>query len=540
MSEENGHATAEAIELAKTHEGVVELRAIEVDSGAGSSTSDDADETALWTPDDVIPPPEDLCALARLTDYSAIRETCIGALSRNTVGLGWDVKVGEGHQQDVTEQDVSDARHELDALARRDKRLNRPSFTALLEAGRWDVEECGNGAIEVSRNRRTGRIDGLYHVPGAKVRRKRDRSGYVYGQNPELAGGDWQRKDYFNFGEKVEYAPDGKPMNRLQPQARSGGGWKRNELIVLRRYTSQSRDYGLPRDLGLAIEYAAARFVTEYLSSFFNASGTPPKMIFVQAEEQRDPNSQRIRFTVPQATINRMRAAVKSDAEPGARAVIVPVPPGTKVEEISLGELTDRDITFNDFRKFHRRNVASAMGPLSPIFVGDVEDAGRYTAEVQRSITLEQVFDPEQRHVEDVLWNTLMVDLGFSEMTLKFKRMAVEDAAAQKESANSGAEYGTITKGEWRRAHGFDPLKWDGQGDDPNEEILFVGQPRGAEDRVKVREAEDQRGLRPGIGARVAKHQHGVPHVEEAVDELAEELSEYGPVSRASDDDDDA
>jgi capsid portal protein len=516
MNDDNGHPTLEAA-IVKEGDPNVELHAIEAAPGMGSTTQPPTAEWELWTPDDTIPPPEDLELLARLTDYSAIRETCLSALTRNTVGLGWDVDVWPGHE--ASDEEVTEARSALDVLARRDKVFDRPSLSTLLELVVWDREECGNGAFEVSRNRNTGQIDGIYHAPGAKVRRRQDRSGYVIGQNPALVD-NASRRDFYNFGEKVNYDSKGNPQRTLQ----SGKKWAINELVVLRRYTSASRDYGLPRDLGLVLEYAAMRFLAEWTASFFEGSGSPARIIFVAGAESKD--GKRTHFTVPQATVNRIQQAMKSDAKPGSRVALIPVPPGTTVQDVTLGELSDRDLTFTEFRKNHRANVRSAMGPLSPIFVGDVDDSGRYTAEVQRAITLEQVFDPEQRTYEDKLWTTLMTDKGYDDLRIKFKRLAVEGDAVKREGAIAMSEAGTITVGEFRAAHGYGPLDEDTYGEGANEELVNQEKPKGAEDRVAVEATQDQRGLRPGIGGRVAKHDHGVPHVESALSSLDTELLE--------------
>lgn len=529
MSETNGNGAVMEAAIVKEGDGDVELRAIELDPGSGSSTQ--PADFELWTPDDTITPPEDLDSLSRLTDFSSIREACIAALTRNVVGLGWDVDVWPGEQ--ATPDEIADARQSIDVLARRDHKLDKPSLSTLLSAVKWDHEECGNGAIEVSRNRNTGKIDGLYHAQGKLVRRKKDESGYVIGQSQSMVENP-ARVDYYNFGEKVIYDAQGRPTPRLKtPQL----GWKRNELIVFRRYTSKSRHYGLPRDLGLAVEYAAARFVNEWTASFFEGSGTPPTLLFVAGKESK--NGGRITFTVPTQTVNRIQQAVRADAKPGARVAIIPVPPGTEVKDVKLGALSDKDITFGEFKKMHRGNVRSSMGPLSPIFTAD-PDEGRYTAEVQRAITLEQVFDPDQREWEDRLWNTILTDLGLAPMKLKFKRLAVEGDAVRREAAVAMAEADAITVGEFREAHGYGPLDERLHGQGVNDQLVSKAKPRGAEDRVTVRATEDTRGLRPGLAGRVAKsgggdeHEHGVEHVEEVVDELESEL-----VALASGDGDD-
>jgi capsid portal protein len=86
------------------------------------------------------------------------------------------------------------------------------------------------------------------------------------------------------------------------------------------------------------------------------------------------------------------------------------VPPGTKTDVHQLSVLSDRDMGFTEFRDDNRQRFMSAFR-MQPIFIA-VSDQGRYDAEVQRSITLEQLFDPEQRRWERKLRHTLLTDLG--------------------------------------------------------------------------------------------------------------------------------
>ena len=468
----------------------------------GTSTQKDEIDDDL-TPDNALLPPVDLEALARITQTSSTRNSILDAMALNTVGLGYTLEVQEGFEQEQTDirKDANDLRKILESLARRDKRLDHPSFTELMKAVKKDEEEVGNAAIEVSRNKLTGKIDGLFHVPGKRVRRLKDRSGYVILDKDDFAGIETGKKvEFYNFGEKVEYDEEGNPTNNLA----GGKGWTTNELLTFKLYTSESRDYGLPRDIGLALEYLGDKLAAEFNVSFFDAGGTPPTVIFVAGEEDRD--GSRIRLRVPQETVQRIAETVKSDAAHQKRVAIVPVPPGTNVQNVQLGQVSDRDMGFNEFRRsiVYRQLGAFRMGA---IFLPTLaSDSGRYTAEIERAITLEQVFDPEQTRYEERLHWTILTDLGFGHMRINFKRLAVENNAAKRDSADKLAEAGSIQRKELRLAHGFAPLPEGGDkksGQVPegwNEEIVNTGLPRGAENRVV--DGTSQQGLKPGQAGR--------------------------------------
>ena len=263
----------------------------------------------------------------------------------------------------------------------------------------------------------------------------------------------------------------------------------------------------------MAVEYAGDKLAKESNVSFFDASGTPPTVLFIQGDETRDGMGQ-VTFKVPRETADRIADTLKSDSGHRHRVAIIPVPPGTNTKEVKLGEFSDRDVGFVGFRQDNARRTLSSFR-LQPIFVPAVSDEGRYTAEVQRAITLEQMFDPEQRRYEELLSEGLLRELDYDHLRIKFKRLAVEDDKARRDSAESMAETGTLTNREYREAHGYGPLPEAAKEAEPepgqveygwNDSLVPAkGAPRGAENREPF---DDTRGLRPGIGARQASEGH--------------------------------
>lgn len=460
----------------------------------GKSTQKPYDE--VETPEKAIEPPVSLEALAKLSTISGIRSSVIDAIARNTVGLGYGVEVAPGKEEEVG--DPRDTIHEistvLEALSRQDNRLDAPGFTELMMAVKTDEEEVGWGFLEISRSLLTGRIDGLFHVPGKLMRRLKDRTGYVL-----LDPNGEKNTDFYNFGDKMEYnKTTGEPTGQLA----KGKGWNKNEVVCFRLYTSESRDYGMPRDVALALEYAGDKLAAEYNVSFFDAGGTPPTVLFVSAGESEMGS---VKFRVPQETTARIANTIKSDGGHRDRVAIIPLPSGSKVEKVTLGEVSDRDMGFVQYRKDNAERILSAFR-IQPIFIGLGSD-GRYDAEVQRALTLEQLFDPEQDRYEQRLRDTVLRDLGYGDFALRFKRMAVESDQAKRDSATKMGEAGAITRREYRAAFGYGPLPEAAKGQDPgpgqvehgwNDEIVSTKLPAGAENRSIT----DNRGLKPDVGSR--------------------------------------
>ncbi len=490
---------------------------IDVSGGTTSQVNDDPD---LGTPDDAIVPPLPLEQLAVWSEVNGTRSACIDAIARNTVGLGYTLEVAPGHEREGENdprERIAAATATLEALAQRDVLLEAPSLTELLYAVKTDEEEVGWGFLEVSRNKTTGQIDGLFHVPGKRMRRRQDRKGYILlGSNGSM--GD---KTYFvPFGTKVVYDAEGAPTAELAPGHR--WGWKRNEVMCFKLYSSTSRDYGAPRDAALAIEYLGDKLANEANAAYFDNGGALPTVLFVQGEERREGSN--ISVTVPADVTQRIQSVLRSKGPGGSmsRVAIIPLPAGVKAQKEVLGQIDQKDIGFVNFRGDMRQRTMTAFR-MSGVFLA-LADEGRYGAEVDRAITKEQVFDPEQtRYAARV--DMILNDVGYSDLQTSFIDLAVEDDAARRSSAEKGSEAGAITYREYRDAHGWAPLieadraeveyEWpvDGRvyrsvepepGQVPfgwNDSLMPVaGPPQGAQNRVV--EGDGQQGLSPGLAGR--------------------------------------
>lgn len=396
-----------------------------------------------------------------------------------------------------------DAERLLDRLAAKDYVADSPSFLGLLCLVKTDEEECGNGAIEISRNKVTAEIDGLYYAPGNRVRRDYARRGYCI--VPEHDEADQERIRYFRpFGEGVEVDDDGKLVG--WEEGFTGQGM--NELLVFRLMTSESRDYGLPRDTSLLEDYLADHRAAETNTAFFANGGVPPTIVFVSVDPTE--NGEEVVVEVPRDVAKDVANTLRPGKDGFApRVAVLPLPPGGKAIKVDLGTQADKDIGFNIFRGSVIQRQLSTFR-LQPIFIAttNVGGASQTTdAEVQRSMTLEQLFDPEQGRYERILSTRLLPQLGYDDLEIAFTRMAVEGDAARREAAKTAADVGAVTNREFRDAHGFEELPEDGDAIEAGwNEQLVKGKAAKAPDQStptpEVLEGEDQRGQRPGVGGR--------------------------------------
>jgi hypothetical protein len=241
-----------------------------------------------------------------------------------------------------------------------------------------------------------------------------------------------------------------------------------------------------------------------------------PTVLFIQGEEKREGGV--VQVSVPLETTQRINSVLRSRGGIGpggsGRVAIVPLPAGVKAQREVLGEFSDRDVGFVNFRADMRQRTLSSFR-MAPVFIalssgGSGTTAVQSDAEVDRAITKEQVFDPEQERYSSRLRRTLLADHGDEDLTIRFSDLAVENDAAKRSATEKGAEVGVVTRREFRAAHGWAPLPEASKGADPqpgqvphgwNDELIAAtGLPAGAENRVA--EGDGQQGERPGLGGR--------------------------------------
>jgi hypothetical protein len=184
---------------------------------------------------------------------------------------------------------------------------------------------------------------------------------------------------------------------------------------------------------------------------------------------------------------------------------VIGLPDGIEESVQTLAQRADRDIGFVEFRRDNRRAALGAWR-IAPIFVADIEDTNYSTAETERLVTKEQVFDPEQERTADLLTSTLLADLGYDALAFKFTELKVTSDDAQRQSADSAADRGVLTNAEYRGAHGYEPLPEAKEGEDAEPgQVPFgwnsqlVGQGPGPATPVPEEETEPEGGEEPPL-----------------------------------------
>lgn len=433
--------------------------------------------------DDLAEPLYNQMQLVNLNEISYVRNACINAIARNTVGLGYRIKKVDPDSELYDTDEISEKiKKQLEAWASRDEK----TFTELMFAVKYDEETTGNGYIEVSRNRR-GEIDGLYHVPAYTMRLRRDRAGYVQEKGMNKVA-------FYRFGDKVKLISDGS-IKYLPDREDSI-----NEIIHFKLYSPRDLYYGVPRDTGTYVTIAGDEQARNHNVKFFTHSAVPDLIIAFEVDEsalEKEFGDQPVRIDVPDdfkfAVMEHFRRSLSSQSfEPG----IFYLPQGVKMnlERISQGQ---KDAGWVNYRKENRAEIRMAFG-VPPVILGDTEGSGYATAAIEKGIFLEQIISPEQLRYSErlmgLLWPEMLgvhpevpapvinekgemepkdvVDVTPPGGTgidpdvwrLEFTKMAVMDQISVAQTHNIYGALGVLNKNEMRQDIGRKPIE---EGDEP-------------------------------------------------------------------------
>ena len=318
--------------------------------------SGDGAETTQIIPDkygyglfDVVEPPYNLVALAKIYEISPANYAAINAKASNIVGLGYTLEPSLSVTQRL--EDIDDP----DQLARARKKMERQkqeltewlesrndeeTFTSILTKVFIDLEATGNGYIEIGR-KVNGEIGYIGHIPCQNVRVRRLRDGFVQIQNGKAVF-------FRNFQD----------VNQPNP---IGTDQRPNEIIHLKNYTPTNTYYGIPAAVPAKNAIAGMEFASRYNLEYFENKAVPRYMVVLKgAKLSRESESAIFEF---------FQNKLKGQSH---RTVIVPLPADDsqgKVEmKLEAIENGIQDSSFNNYRKSSLEDVLMAHRvPISKI-----------------------------------------------------------------------------------------------------------------------------------------------------------------------------
>ena len=426
----------------------------------GVSTSATVSTSSLMDGTQVINPPFSIDEWTLAPEISTRLGSSIFIRSQNVAGLGWELVPKQKYvrkmaksRKEMTPEEVK----EIDGLVklmeqekdRVDDFLESPnpkkSLVNILRNVIADRECVGNGYMTVqvaltdslSTGIKAGYPIRLDKLIGHKVRITKNGMYAVQQDSRTVYFKDWEDNRVINSDTGREHVG-----GMLSPE--------KHALKIIHFKVDGFRDtpYGVPRHLSAGPAIAGSRFAAERNASFFENDATPRIAIIVSgparlSKESRDD----IRQFVERKGKGPDNAGRVMILQAGKREGMLNDKEDVKIsiEKLTVG--VSEDGSFLKYQEKGSKDIAEAFN-LHPVFFDN--DASRASANTGRSITLEQVFEPDINDIEYVLNNTIMKAFGIKYIWLRLKRPKTLDAEGQAAVLSRLQRSGGITPNDIR------------------------------------------------------------------------------------------
>lgn len=409
---------------------------------AVSSTSIEDDKDAeLSGIEGLINPPFPIKELQEMVERSTILEQCVEAYRRNIVGFG---AVPEYKEDIAVQEESPEMETELELVQDFiDFFSFDTSFEDVFGDAIEDREITGNGYIEVIRDgqglpREGHRLDPAY-IYTTKL-------GDFVDVETTFGSETFSRKRKFrkyiqDIGtKKVYYKEYGDPriMDNRTGEYVNGGlseEYQANEVLHLK---IGKKAYGVPRWIGQLIHIAGARLAEELNYRYFTQGRHTPMAILLhnavlspESEQQLEEYAQSVEG------VDNSHKFLVIEAEGLDEGILEESKKNAKVEMTTLADMLQQDALFLDYDESSRQKVQSAFR-LPDIYVGRSKDFNRATADTARTITEEQVFEPERNSLEWVINNKLINEFGISHVRIEFNKPEISNADEIVDVLNAG------------------------------------------------------------------------------------------------------
>lgn len=349
----------------------------------------------------VISPPINFDLWARMMEMNTRLGRAIRTYARNTAGLGWEVVSKQPITPDTDEETRKEIKRQTAEVKRLFEHPNRQMpYVTLSFLEKMDEEAIGNGYIEVTRNL-AGKINGLFHVSGVTVRRKKG-GGFVQVR-------DNKTRFFKEFGDKRIVDPEtgetlvdeqgrrqGKEAfpNGLVPLAR-----RATELLHFRVYSPRSSFYGLPRYMATAPAITGNRLAAIRNVAFFSADAVPRLIITVSGGRLTGGSIEMLeKFVVRKGKVGPEGAHRIAVLQTEERQVgIGPKPIRTQIQVTPLTVGSTEDASFQNYRRGNDEEIREAFGLAQIYFTADQVNKSCLTGDTQiplldgRTLTFEEL-----------------------------------------------------------------------------------------------------------------------------------------------------
>ncbi|QSY98642.1 hypothetical protein J2J97_31730 (plasmid) [Rhizobium bangladeshense] len=439
---------------ARDAEGGVEMRMKEfVNTQSLADPFDGYYATGVGHANDVLQPPYNPYALARLPYENSSLLGCIDAMVRNCHGHGWQLEyVGPDGQEKSTQAEAE--KKTLEKLLKFPN--DQYSLQELTERARFDKESMGFFCIEAPRDLK-GRITSLFHIP-AQTMRLTTRDSYETEVEVKLPrdGADTtkikkrfrrfvqivnEKKVYFKeFGDPRKINPATGLEDKSLPIDQCA-----TEIIYSGIYYPTS-PYGVPRWINQLPSIMGSRQAELTNYDFFKDNAIPAMAVLVAGGVLTQPSMDAIEEQLTsikgrQATHRLVILEARGDEDLASQDGQVPIP---RIDMKPLRDAQQKDALFAEYEVASEQKVRSSFR-LPPLFVGRSQDITFASAQTSYEVAEGQVFGPERRQFDSLMDLHVLGSYDAKYWAFRSQQAKITDPTAVVDALTTFNNLGAIT-----------------------------------------------------------------------------------------------
>jgi len=424
--------------MAKKKEAISSIQLERSDGTARTTQKPDKRDVRIFGDDIVYEPPLANDSLINVFKTNNIIKRSVDFFAKNFVAAGFDI-VPDGDKEYCAKH--LDERKEI--LQWFEDCVDEGTFMGLIKKAKVDQKVCGHSAIELARNKLTGKPEKLFYVPIDTIRIAKKKKGFKSGQRFV------QYEDYgtMNEGDAVWF-------NKYEPNSvfREDGsyGFKEglNEIIWNKEINPSDKYYGLSPIGAIIIDHMLGVYSKEYnLNEFEN--GMLQKLAIVVKNGALTEGSI---ASIKEFFSTHLKGTKKQQMIPVLNCV------GQK-SEVNLEQISKemKEGSFLSLLDYVDQQGFVALG-VPPVLLGIVKDANRSNSQEQRDKFIEDEIMPEHREDETILKKLIQKDLGFPNWKFVYRENKMKATKEANEVASTGVKDGSFSINDKLRHLGRDPI----------------------------------------------------------------------------------
>lgn len=385
----------------------------------------------------VIPPPYNMRQLEMLVQENNTLGPCIEAMVTNVDGTGYDF----ASKDESAENDEDD-----DNIIQLREFFEQPSpdmnFITLRKKLRRDLEQTGNAYIEVLRNPQD-EIVALVHVEAKMMRLVQLDAPVVASVKMRRGGKDVvvkmarRERRYVQLlnGVNLIYYKD---FGGSRDVNKTTGAWsaqgarlpakdRGTEILHFTCLRDATTPYGVPRWISQLPSILGSRKAEEFNLEYFDNGGIPPVLITLQGGTLQA-ETRKALDAITHGNASKLNRVQILEVEPIGGSVDHPTQARVTVER--FGGDRQSDAMFLEYDQKCEENVRRSFR-ISPLFIGQANDANFATAFISYTVTEAQVFKPERDEFDEIITNKLLPAMGFGDYKIKSNPITIQDSGSK-------------------------------------------------------------------------------------------------------------